>query len=72
MSEILAGMITEAELLKLLNIKPSELNSMRREKGLPFVKISMRSRAYLEKDVLEWMQGRRIILNRAEKSESAV
>jgi len=70
--QMLSGMVTEAEMLKLLNIKPSELTNLRLVKGLPFVKISMRSRAYLEIDVLDWMQRHRIILNRAEKSESAV
>ena len=70
--QMLSGMVTEAEMLKLLNIKPSELTNLRLVKGLPFVKISTRSRVYIEEDVLNWLKSHRIILNRAEKSESAV
>lgn len=64
MSDLLQGMLTEAEMLKLLNIKPSELTNLRLAKGLPFVKISTRSRVYLEDDVLNWLKIHRIILNR--------
>ena len=64
MSEMLKGMVTEQELLKLMNLKPSELTSLRLEKGLPFVKLSLRIRVYLEDDLMEWFKGRRIVLNR--------
>ena len=61
MSEMLQGMITEEELLKLLNLKPSELSYLRNEKGLPYVKLSIRKRVYLESDLMEWFRSRRSI-----------
>lgn len=67
---ILQGMLTEAEMLKLLNIKPSELSNLRLAKELPFVKISSRSRVYIEKSVLRWLESHEIILNRASKFET--
>lgn len=59
MSEMLKGMITEEELLKLMGLKPSELAYMRHEKGLPYVKLSIKRRVYLEEDLMEWFKGRR-------------
>lgn len=59
MSEMLRGMITEEELLKLMALKPSELAYLRHEKGLPYVKLSIRRRVYLEDDLMEWFKGRR-------------
>ncbi len=60
MSEMLKGMITEEELLKLMNLKPSELSYLRHEKGLPFVKLSVRRRVYLEEDLMEWFKTRKM------------
>ena len=60
MSEmVLKGMITEGELLKLMNLKPSELTYLRLEKGLPYVKLSIRKRVYLEDDLMDWFRGHR-------------
>jgi len=59
MSEMLKGMITEEELLKLMALKPSELAYLRHEKGLPYVKLSIRRRVYLEDDLMEWFKTRR-------------
>lgn len=53
-------MISEADLMKLLGLKKSELGRLRREKGLPYVKFSQRSRAFLLSDVLEWAKANRI------------
>ena len=60
MSEMLQGMITEEELLKLLNLKPSELSYLRNVKGLPFVKLSLRKRVFLEKDLMAWFEKHRV------------
>jgi len=64
MSEMLKGMITEAELLKLMNLKTSELSYLRLEKGLPFVKLTMRTRVYLEDELMGWFKKHSIILNK--------
>lgn len=61
MSEMLRGMITEEELLKLMALKPSELSYLRHEKGLPYVKLSMRRRVYLEEDLMEWFRSNRFL-----------
>lgn len=59
MSEMLKGMITEEELLKLMALKPSELAYLRHEKGLPYVKLSTKRRVYLEEDLMDWFKSRR-------------
>lgn len=56
-------MISEAELTKLLGLKKPELDRLRREKGLPFVKFSQRTRAYFLSDILEWGKKNRITLD---------
>ena len=66
MSEMLKGMITEEELLKLMGLKPSELAYLRLEKGLPYVKLSMKRRVYLEDDLMEWFKGRRTVADIAQ------
>jgi hypothetical protein len=52
-------MITEAELLKLLDLKPSELQFLRYAKGLPYVKLSKTKRVYLEKDLMAFFEAHR-------------
>ena len=42
-------------------LKPSELAYLRHEKGLPYVKLSIRKRVYLEDDLMEWFKGRRTV-----------
>ncbi len=63
MSDMLKGMITEAELLKLMALKPSELKYLRKGKGFPFVKLTIKTRVYLEDDLMEWFKGHRMVLN---------
>jgi predicted DNA-binding transcriptional regulator AlpA len=53
-------LITEAELLKVLDLKKSDLDNLRREKGFPFVKFSQRKRAYFLSDVMEWAKKHRV------------
>jgi len=60
MSEtMLKGMITENELIKLMEVKPSELRYLRVEKGMPFVQLSKTMRVYLEEDLMEWFKKNR-------------
>jgi hypothetical protein len=56
---MLEGMITETELMKLLNLKPSELSYLRREKGMPYVSLSKTKRVYLEEDLMDWFKKNR-------------
>ena len=56
--------LTEKELLELLGIKRSALDDLRYKKQLPFCKISNTNRIYLVKDVIEFIESRRIVLNR--------
>ena len=58
--------LTEKELLELLGIKRSALDELRRSHRLPFCKVSTTNRIYLVKDVLEFIQGRRMVLNSGE------
>jgi predicted DNA-binding transcriptional regulator AlpA len=51
---------TEAELLKVLGLKKPELDKLRTEKGLPYVRFSARSRAFFLSDVMEWARKNRI------------
>jgi hypothetical protein len=61
MSEmVLKGMITEAELLKLMNLKPSELKYLRGEKGMPYVSLAKGKRVYLEEDLMAWFRKNRV------------
>ena len=44
-----------------MNMKPSELAYLRNEKGLPYVKLSIRKRIYLEEDLMAWFKARRTV-----------
>ncbi len=56
--------LTEKELLQLLGVKRSALDDMRHKKQLPFCKISNTNRIYLVKDVIEFIESRRMVLNK--------
>ncbi len=61
MSEmVLKGMITEPELLKLMNLKPTELKYLRAEKGMPYVLLAKGKRVYLEEDLMAWFRKNRV------------
>ena len=62
----LENIITEPDLIVLLAVKKEALGNLRRNKRLPFLKISTRSRVYLDSDITEWLIGRRVVLNRDE------
>jgi hypothetical protein len=55
--------LTEKELIELLGIKKSALDDLRYRHRLPFCKISSTNRIYLVKDVLDFIAGKRLILN---------
>ena len=56
------SIITEQDLLELLGLKRSTLDKLRLKEGFPFVKLSDKSRVYLESDVLAWLRKRTIII----------
>ena len=47
---------SEEDMLELLGIKRSTLDTLRLEKGFPFLRLSMVKRVYLAKDVLNWLE----------------
>ena len=60
----LEKILTEKELLELLGIKRSALDDLRHKKQLPFCRISNTNRIYLVKDVIDFIESRRIVLNK--------
>ena len=56
--------LTEKELIELLGIKKSALDDLRYRHQMPFCKISSTNRIYLVKDVLDFIAGRRRVLNK--------
>ena len=56
--------LTEKELLELLGIKRSALDVLRHKKQLPFCRISKTNRIYLVKDVIEFIESKRMVLNK--------
>ena len=56
--------LTERELLELLGIKRSALDELRYRQRFPFCKISNTNRIYLVKDVLDFIESKRMVLNK--------
>ena len=56
--------LTEKELLELLGIKRSALDELRYKHKFPFCKISNTNRIYLVKDVLNFIESKRMVLNK--------
>lgn len=52
------AVLSEADLLELLGIDKRILDDLRREKDFPFVRLTTRTRVYLAKDVLGWLEQR--------------
>ena len=47
---------TEEDLSKLLGITKRTLDSLRNEKGLPYIRLTAKCRVYLAEDILEWLK----------------
>ena len=56
--------LIEKELLELLGIKRSALDDLRYRQKFPFCKISNTNRIYLIKDVLDFIESKRMVLNK--------
>jgi len=48
--------LSEVSLLELLNVEQLALDSLRREKGFPFIRLNSKCRVYLADDVLDWLK----------------
>ena len=62
--------LTEKELTELLGIKRSALDDLRYRHRLPFCKISNTNRIYLVKDVLDFIESKRLILNKGSETDT--
>jgi len=60
----LEKILTEKELIELLGIKRNGLDDLRYKKQLPFCKISKTNRIYLVKDVIEFIESKRMVINK--------
>lgn len=47
---------SETAMLCVLGVTKEVLDDLRREKGLPFVRLTTRSRVYLADEVLAWLK----------------
>jgi hypothetical protein len=64
--ETLQNVLTEKDVCDLLGMNKNQVGDLRRKKGLPFVKLSDRSRLYFESDIVEFFKGQRVVLNKAD------
>jgi hypothetical protein len=62
--DVLADILTEQELLDLLGIKKTALDDLRYKQGLPFCRLTSTVRIYLVRDVLDFITGKRTVLNK--------
>ena len=52
--------LSEVELLEMLNVEQPTLDKLRREKDFPYIRLSSRCRVYLGEEVLDWLKKNRI------------
>lgn len=63
-------LFSETSILKLFELKKSELARLRRKRGLPYVKLSSKCRVYLFSDLLTWATENRVVyIPRPKKSK---
>jgi len=51
--------ISEVDLLNILNVELPVLNQLRLEKGFPVVRLNQRNRVYLVEDIVGWLKEHR-------------
>lgn len=56
------NLISEAEVMKAYGLTKEVLSKLRKEKGLPFVKLSSTCRAYFWSDIMNWGRQNRIVV----------
>jgi len=52
-------LLSEVDLLELLNVEQQTLDRLRREKGFPYVRLNAKCRVYLGDQVLDWLKQQR-------------
>jgi hypothetical protein len=62
--DTISDLLTEPELLELFGVKKPQLDYLRREKQLPFLRVGTKTRLYHQRSIMEWLMGRETILNR--------
>lgn len=60
----LKNFLTEQDLCELLGMSKTQIGVLRRDKGLPFIKLTDRVRLYFEQDLVEYFLEHKMILNR--------
>ncbi len=58
-SELSKHVISEVDLLAVLNVELPVLNDCRLEKGFPVVRLNQRNRVYLIEDIVGWLKEHR-------------
>ena len=59
-NELSKHVISELDLLTTLNISRSTLDSLRREKGFPMVRLSLQAKVYLISSVTDWLSNNEV------------
>lgn len=59
-NELSKKAISEYDLGLTLNVSRSTLDSLRLEKGFPFVRLSLKSRVYLVDSIIEWLKSHEV------------
>ena len=65
-SVTLQNVLTETVLCELLGMNKGKLADLRNQKGLPFIRLSRTKRLYFERDIIDFFESQRTILNRSE------
>ena len=65
-NDTISELITEPELQELFGLKKENLDYLRREQQLPFLKVSNTKRLYHQRSIMRWLLDREMILNRSE------
>ena len=55
-SRLSASVVSEIDLLAILNIEQSTLNELRLVKSFPVIRLNNRNRVYLIDDVVTWLK----------------
>ena len=57
------NLMSEPDVCELFNCTRDQLNRLRSEERLPFLRVTRTNRLYLESDLIEWVLERRTVLN---------
>jgi len=63
--DTLQNVLTEKEVTELLGLSKSQLSVLRTNGQLPFLKVNRNCRLYLESDLVDWLKGKKTVLNQA-------